>query len=42
MHVLIVEDEKNLASELVLFLTKEHYRCDTAHTGREASEKNCG
>lgn len=39
MHVLIVEDEKSLASELELFLTKEHYRCDTAHTGREASEK---
>lgn len=39
MHVLIVEDEKSLAAELEHFLTKEHYRCDTAHTGSEASEK---
>lgn len=39
MHVLIVEDEKSLASELEHFLTKEHYRCDTAFTGNEASEK---
>ncbi|MDX5481601.1 MAG: response regulator transcription factor [Hymenobacteraceae bacterium] len=39
MHVLIVEDEKSLASEMELFLTKEHYRCDLAHTGAEASEK---
>lgn len=39
MHVLIVEDEKSLATELEHFLTKEHYRCDLAHTGNEASEK---
>ncbi|RAU81955.1 response regulator transcription factor [Pontibacter arcticus] len=39
MHILIVEDEKSLASELVHFLTKEHYCCDTAYTGKEASEK---
>lgn len=39
MHVLIVEDEKSLASELEHYLTKEHYRCDMAHTGSAASEK---
>ncbi|MFD2515153.1 response regulator transcription factor [Pontibacter locisalis] len=39
MHVLIVEDEKSLSKELEHFLTKEHYRCDTAYTGNEASEK---
>ena len=39
MHVLIVEDEKSLSKELAHFLTKEHYRCDTAYTGNEASEK---
>ncbi|WP_439883497.1 response regulator transcription factor [Pontibacter sp. MBLB2868] len=39
MHVLIVEDEKSLATELEHFLTKEHYRCDKAYTGHEASEK---
>ena len=39
MHVLIVEDEKSLALELEHFLKKEHYRCDMAYTGSEASEK---
>jgi DNA-binding response OmpR family regulator len=39
MHVLIVEDEAGLANELVHFLTKEHYTCDWASSGREASEK---
>jgi DNA-binding response OmpR family regulator len=39
MHVLIVEDEVSLATELQHFLTQEHYRCDWASTGREASEK---
>lgn len=39
MHVLIVEDEASLAKELVHFLTQEHYRCDWAATGRDASEK---
>ena len=39
MHVLIVEDEVSLANELKHFLTQEHYLCDWAFTGREASEK---
>jgi DNA-binding response OmpR family regulator len=39
MHVLIVEDEVSLANELVHFLAQEHYQCDWAHTGRDASEK---
>jgi DNA-binding response OmpR family regulator len=39
MNVLIVEDEKSLAHELGQFLKKEHYLCDIAHTGRDASEK---
>ncbi|MDO6388772.1 response regulator transcription factor [Pontibacter sp. BT731] len=39
MHVLIVEDEVSLANELMHFLTQEHYLCDWAFTGREASEK---
>ncbi|MFC6997874.1 response regulator transcription factor [Rufibacter roseus] len=39
MHVLIVEDEASLANELVHFLSKEHYKCDWASDGREASEK---
>ncbi|WP_066834520.1 response regulator transcription factor [Rufibacter ruber] len=39
MHVLIVEDETGLATELVHFLSKEHYKCDWASNGREASEK---
>ncbi|PKV76058.1 response regulator transcription factor [Pontibacter ramchanderi] len=39
MHVLIVEDEVSLANELSHFLTQEHYLCDWAFTGREASEK---
>lgn len=39
MHVLVVEDEASLATEVVHFLTKEHYQCDWAHNGRDASEK---
>lgn len=39
MHVLIVEDEKSLAKELGEFLKKEHFLCDLAYTGRDASEK---
>ncbi len=39
MNVLIVEDEKNLASEIASFLQKEHYLAETAHTGIDASEK---
>lgn len=39
MNVLIVEDEKGLAEEIERFLKKEHFVCDLATTGREASEK---
>jgi len=39
MNVLIVEDEKSLATEIALFLKRENFLCDMAHTGREASEK---
>ena len=39
MNVLIVEDDRALARELGLFLHQEHYHCDFARTGREASEK---
>ncbi|NOQ24930.1 MAG: response regulator [Bacteroidales bacterium] len=38
MRILIVEDEKSLASEIKQFLEKEEYNCDLAHTGNEASE----
>lgn len=38
MRILIVEDEKALASEIKQFLEKEEYNCDIAHTGNEASE----
>lgn len=39
MNVLIVEDEKSLATEIALFLKRENFLCDMAHTGRDASEK---
>ncbi|MFB9864160.1 DNA-binding response regulator [Rufibacter immobilis] len=39
MHILIVEDETGLATELMHFLAQEHYVCDWASNGREASEK---
>ena len=39
MHVLIIEDEINLAKELQHFLVKANYLCDLALTGKEASEK---
>jgi len=39
MNVLIVEDEKSLANEIALFLKRENFLCEMAHTGREASEK---
>ncbi|MCD4833348.1 MAG: response regulator transcription factor [Bacteroidales bacterium] len=38
MRILIVEDEKSLASEIKEFLVKEEYNCDLAYTGTEASE----
>ncbi len=39
MNVLIVEDEKSLAHEIAGFLRSENILCETASTGREASEK---
>lgn len=39
MNVLIVEDEKSLAHEIAEFLKSESFLCETASTGREASEK---
>jgi DNA-binding response OmpR family regulator len=39
MNVLIVEDEKSLASEIAEFLKSENFLCDIANTGTEASEK---
>ena len=39
MNVLIVEDEKSLAHEIAEFLRSENFLCETASTGREASEK---
>ncbi len=38
MRILIIEDEKALADEIEQFLSKEHYQCDKAYTGSEASE----
>lgn len=39
MNLLIVEDEKNLAKEIVSYFTNEQFLCEVCHTGREASEK---
>ncbi len=39
MNVLIVEDEKSLASEIAGFLKRENFLCDVSHTGMDASEK---
>ena len=39
MNVLIVEDEKSLATEIAAFLRKEGFLCEQAYTGRDASEK---
>jgi DNA-binding response OmpR family regulator len=39
MHVLIVEDEIPLATELKNYLEKEGFSCDEAHTGKTASDK---
>lgn len=38
MRILIVEDEKGLATELKQFLENNNYNCDVAYTGNEASE----
>ncbi|MCE5345435.1 MAG: response regulator transcription factor [Bacteroidales bacterium] len=39
MNVLIVEDEKSLSDEIVVFLKSEGYLCEQAFTGADASEK---
>lgn len=39
MNVLIVEDERSLAHEIEKYLKKEKFLCDTAYSGKEASEK---
>ena len=39
MNLLIVEDEIPLSREIRLFLEKEGFVCDEAHTGRIASDK---
>jgi DNA-binding response OmpR family regulator len=39
MNVLIVEDETGLAEEIESFLKREHFVCDVAATGEDASEK---
>jgi len=39
MNVLIVEDEKSLATEIAEFLKAENFLCDLAYTGTESSEK---
>ncbi len=39
MNVLIVEDEKGLASEISEFLISENLLCDMALNGKDASEK---
>ncbi len=39
MNVLIIEDEKELATEINAFLTRQGFMCDVAFTGREGSEK---
>ena len=39
MNVLIVEDEKSLATEIAEFLKSENFLCDLAFSGMEASEK---
>lgn len=39
MKVLIIEDEKAMATEMQVFLEKAHYRCDLAHTARLGLEK---
>ena len=36
MNVLIVEDEKSLASEIADFLRSENFLCDVAFTGKDA------
>lgn len=39
MKILIVEDEKELARDMVEYLSGENYLCETASTFKEASDK---
>ncbi len=39
MNILIIEDEHNLAQEIVEYLSREHFLCETAENGKDASEK---
>lgn len=39
MKILIVEDEKNLANDMVTYLSGENYLCETASTFIEAEQK---
>jgi two-component system, OmpR family, response regulator len=39
MNVLIIEDEKALAAELEIFLSKYSYICEICFDGTSASEK---
>ena len=39
MNVLIVEDEKNLATEIALFLKSENFLCELAFTGSKPLKK---
>jgi DNA-binding response OmpR family regulator len=39
MNLLIVEDEKSLATEIASYLKRENFLCDISNTGRDASEK---
>lgn len=38
MNVLVVEDEPELAAEIVAFLERERFICQTSYTGNHASE----
>ncbi|HAG15283.1 MAG TPA: DNA-binding response regulator [Bacteroidales bacterium] len=38
MRILLVEDEKNLASEIIQFLEKERFHCDWAQNSKRATE----
>jgi DNA-binding response OmpR family regulator len=39
MNLLIVEDEKSLATQIASYLKKENFLCEIANSGAEASEK---
>ncbi|MHA6697069.1 hypothetical protein [Chryseobacterium sp. A321] len=39
MKILLVEDEMELASSIVEYLSKESYRCEVAYSNSEALSK---